>query len=84
MVISQVNKDLDCTSEKRDANYTKVHKLEAKFDGIKYHHAVREFNVAADVLANLGSKRVNVLGGVFIQGLLKTNVNDSTIDEPSC
>ena len=62
VVISQVNKEWDCTKEKMDAYCTEVRKLEAKFDGIEYHHILRDYNVAADVLAKLDSKWALVPG----------------------
>ena len=49
-----------------EAYCSEVRKLEAKFDGIEYHHILRDYNVAADVLAKLGSKRALVPGGVFV------------------
>ena len=74
--------DWDCTKEKMEAYCSEVRKLEAKFDGIEYHHILRDYNVAADVLAKLGSKRALVPSGVFVQGLLKPTVPDPLVDEP--
>jgi hypothetical protein len=48
-----------------------VRKLEAHFEGLEFHHVCHENNMAADVLSNLGSKRVLVPTGVFVQDLRK-------------
>ena len=69
MVINQVNKDWDCTKETMDAYCAEVRKLEKHFQGLEIHHVVRDLNVAADVLAKLGSDRAQVLAGVFIKEL---------------
>jgi hypothetical protein len=38
-----------------NAYYAEVHKLEAHFEGLEFHHVSRDNNVAADVLSKLGS-----------------------------
>jgi ribonuclease HI len=40
LVINQLNKDWDTTSEKMDAYYKEIKKLEGKFYGIEYTHVV--------------------------------------------
>ena len=40
LVINQLNKDWSCSSEKMDAYYAEIKRLEGKFYGIKYHHVV--------------------------------------------
>jgi ribonuclease HI len=55
LVINQLNKDWDTTSEKMDAYCKEIRKLEAKFYGIEYTHMVRDKNKAADELSKLGS-----------------------------
>ena len=52
-----------------DAYYAEVRKLEKHFQGLEIHHVVRDLNVAADVLAKLGSDRVQVPAGVYVQEL---------------
>ena len=37
-----------------------IRKLEAHFYGLEFHHVLRDYNVAADVLSKLGSKRALV------------------------
>ena len=60
VVIQQANKDWECTKEKMDAYYREIHKLEAMFYGLEFHHVPRDDNVAADVMSKLGSKRALV------------------------
>ena len=55
LVINQLNKDWDTTSEKMDACCKAIRKLEGKFYGIEYTHAVQDKNQAADALSKLGS-----------------------------
>jgi len=40
LVINQANKDWSYSSEKMDAYYAEIRKLEGKFYGIEYHHVV--------------------------------------------
>jgi hypothetical protein len=54
IITSQVNKDWDCTKETMDAYWTL---LEKNFQGLEILHVVRDLNVAANVLAKLGSDR---------------------------
>jgi ribonuclease HI len=55
LVIYQLNKDWDMTSEKMDAYCKEIRKLEGKFYGIEYTHVVQDKNQAADELSKLGS-----------------------------
>ena len=55
LVINQLNKDWDTTSEKMDAYCKSIRKLEGKFYGIEYIHMIRDKNQAADALSKLGS-----------------------------
>jgi len=66
VVIQQVNKDWDCTQVKMDAYCKEIRKVEARFYGLEFHHVLRDYNVAADVLSKLGSNRALVLAGVFV------------------
>ena len=74
MVINQVNEDWDCTKETMDAYYAKVRKLEKHFQGLEIHHVVRDLNVAADVLAKLGSDRAHVPAIIFVEELLVPSI----------
>ena len=44
LVINQVNKDWFYSSEKVDAYYAEIRKLEGKFYSSEYHHVVRDQN----------------------------------------
>jgi ribonuclease HI len=55
LVINQLNKDWDMTSEKMNAYCKEIRKLEGKFYGIKYTHVVRDKNKAANEFSKLGS-----------------------------
>jgi hypothetical protein len=52
-----------------DTYYAKVCKLEKKFQGLEILHVLRDSNVAADILAKLGSDRAKVPPGVFVEEL---------------
>jgi ribonuclease HI len=74
LVINQLNKDWDTTSEKMDAYRKEIRKLEGKFYGIEYSDVVRDRNQAANALSKLGSSRAQVPHGVFVQDLLKPSI----------
>jgi ribonuclease HI len=69
VVINQVNKSWDHNKENMDAYCLEVRKLENKFYGLKFHHIIRDNNVAADILSKLGSTRAQVPAGVFVNEL---------------
>jgi hypothetical protein len=54
-----------------------VRKLENKFSGLKVHHVIREHNVGADILSELGSTHAQVPAGVFIQELKQPSIKSS-------
>ena len=74
VVINQVNKEWECSSDSMSAYHDEVRKLESNFHGLEFHHVVREHNMATDVLSTLGSKRSQVSSGIFVQGLQKPTV----------
>jgi ribonuclease HI len=55
VVISQINKDWDCSTDSMGKYCTAVRKLEDKFEGLEFHHVERDRNAAADALSKLGS-----------------------------
>jgi ribonuclease HI len=67
VVISQINKEWDCSSDSMGKYCTVVRKLEDKFEGLEFHHIERDRNTTADVLSKLGSSRIQVPPGVFVQ-----------------
>jgi hypothetical protein len=85
LVINQLNKDWDTTSEKMDAYYKEIRKLEGKFYSIEYTHVVRDKNQAANELSKLGSSRAKVPHGVFVQDLVKPSIKeeeDHVVEKP--
>jgi hypothetical protein len=67
VVISQVNKDWDCSTDSMDSYCATVRMLEDKFEGLEFHHIERDHNAAADALSKLGSNRGQDPSGVFVQ-----------------
>jgi hypothetical protein len=67
VVISQVNKDWDCSTDLMNRYCAAVRKLEDKFEGLEFHHMERDHNASADALSKLESSRAQVPPGVFIQ-----------------
>jgi ribonuclease HI len=85
LVINQLNKDWDTTSEKMDAYCKEIRKLEGKFYGIEYTHVVRDKNQAVDELSKLGSSQAQVPHGVFVQDLVKPSIKeevDQVVEKP--
>ncbi|XP_066391924.1 uncharacterized protein [Miscanthus floridulus] len=76
LVINQLNKDWSCSSEKMDAYCAEIRKLEGKFYSIEYHHVVRDQNQPAGHLSKIGSSRVPVSPGVFVQDLLVPSIKE--------
>jgi ribonuclease HI len=69
VVINQVNKSWDRNKENMDAYYLEVRKLENKFCSLKFHHVIRDNNVAANVLSKIGSTRAQVPAGICVHEL---------------
>jgi ribonuclease HI len=76
LVINQLNKDWDTTSEKMDAYCKEIRKLEGKFYGIEYTHVVQGKNQAAGELSKLRSSQAQVPHSVFIQDLVKPSIKE--------
>jgi ribonuclease HI len=77
VVINQVNKDWDCTKNNMDAYCAEVRKLDKNFQGLEILHVLRDSNIAADVLAKLGSNRAKVPPGVFVEELSSPSIKQS-------
>jgi hypothetical protein len=63
VVISQVNKDWDCSTDSMNKYCTTVWKIEDKFEGLEFHHVERDHNAVADALSKLGSSQAQVSPG---------------------
>jgi ribonuclease HI len=81
VVISQINKEWDCSSDSMGKYRTAVQKLEDKFEGLEFHHVERDRNTAADVLSKLGSSRTQVPPGVFVQEILRPSISLDRAEE---
>ena len=51
-----------------------VLKMSARFEGLEFHHVVRENNQAADILARIGTRRDTVPPNIFLERLFKPSV----------
>ena len=49
-------------------------KMSARFEGLEFHHVVRENNQAADILARIGAKRDPVPPNIFLERLFKPSM----------
>jgi ribonuclease HI len=67
VVISQINKDWDCSTNSMGKYYVAIRKLVDKFEGLEFHHVERDRNAAADKLSKLQSSRAQVPPGIFVQ-----------------
>jgi hypothetical protein len=81
VVISQINKEWDCSSDSMGKYCAAVRKLEDKFEGLEFHHVERDRNTAADVLSKLGSSRAQVPPGVFVQEILQPSISMDQTEE---
>jgi hypothetical protein len=57
-----------------DAYCAEVRKLEKNFEGLEILHVVHDLNVAADVLAKLGSDRAQVPPCMFVEELTSPSI----------
>jgi ribonuclease HI len=81
VVISQINKEWDCSSDSMGKYCTAVRKLEDRFEGLEFHHVERVRNTAADVLSKLGSSRTQVPPGVFVQEISHPSISLDQAEE---
>jgi hypothetical protein len=81
VVISQINKEWDCSNDSMGKYYTAVRKLEDKFEGMEFHHVERDHNTTADALSKLGSSRTQVPPGVFVQEALHPSISLDQVEE---
>jgi ribonuclease HI len=81
VVISQINKDWDCSTDSMGKYCTVVRKLEDKFEGLEFYHMERDRNAAADTLSKLGSSRAQVPLGVFVQEVSRPSIPSDQAEE---
>ena len=66
IAISQINGDFDAKDPKMAAYRNAILKMSARFEGLEFHHVVRENNQTADILARIGDKRDPVPPNIFL------------------
>jgi ribonuclease HI len=66
VVIIQVNKDCDCSTDLMGNYYVAVRKIEDKFESMEFHHIERDRNAAVDTLSKLGSSRAQARPDIFV------------------
>jgi ribonuclease HI len=81
VVISQINKDWDCSTDSMGKYCATVRKLEDKFEGLEFHHVERDRNAAADALSKLGSSRARAPPGIFIQEISQPSNLTGQVEE---
>ena len=81
VVISQINKEWDCSNDSMGKYCIAVRKLEDKFEGLEFHHVERDLNAAADALSKLESSRAQVPPGVFIQEVPRPSISLDRAEE---
>jgi ribonuclease HI len=81
VVISQINKEWDCSNDSMGKYCTAVRKLEDKFEGLEFHHVERDRNTAADAWSKLGSSRTQVPPGIFVQEVLNPSISLDRVEE---
>ena len=70
------------------AYHNVVLKMSARFEGLEFHHVVRENNQVADILARIGAKRDPVPPNIFLERLFKPSLvgegeTDNTSPDPN-
>jgi transposase InsO family protein len=81
VVISQINKEWDCSNDSMKKYCSAVRKLEDKFEGLEFHHVERDCNTAANALSKLGYSRTQVPLGVFVQEVLHPSITLDWVEE---
>jgi ribonuclease HI len=81
VVISQINKEWDCSNDSMGKYCTAVRKLEDKFEGLEFHHVERDRNTTIDILSKLGSSRTQVPPGVFVQEIPHPSISPDQVEE---
>jgi hypothetical protein len=81
VVISQINKEWDCSNDSMGKYCSAVQKLEDKFECLEFHHVERDRNTTADALSKLGSSQTQVPPGVFVQEVLHPSISLDRVEE---
>jgi hypothetical protein len=81
VVISQVNKDWDCSTDSMGNYCDAVRKIEDKFEGLKFHHIERDRNATTYTLSKLGSSQAQAPLGIFVQEIQQPNITLGLAEE---
>jgi ribonuclease HI len=81
VVINQVNKDWDCSTDSMGKYCAAMRKLEDKFEELEFHHMERDHNAAVDALSKLGSSRAQVPPGIFVQEIQQPSIATDQVEE---
>jgi hypothetical protein len=81
VVISQINKDWDCSTDSMGKYHAAVRKLEDKFKGLEFYHMERDRNAAAEALSKLGSSRAQAPPRIFIQEISQPSILSGQAEE---
>jgi hypothetical protein len=81
VVISQINKDWDCSTDSMGRYYAAIRKLEDKFEGLEFHHVESDRNTTANALSKLGSSRAQAPLGVFVQEISQPSILSDQMEE---
>jgi ribonuclease HI len=81
VVISQINKECDCSNDSMGKYCAAVRKLEDKFEGLEFHHVEIDRNAATDALSKLGSSRTQVPPRAFIQEVPRPSSTSDQAEE---
>jgi ribonuclease HI len=81
VVISQINKEWDCSNDSMGKYCAAVRKLEDKFEGLEFHHVQRDRNATAYALSKLGSNRAQVQPGIFVQEVPRPSISLEQVEE---
>jgi hypothetical protein len=83
LIAQQVMKECDATCANMIAYRAMYDKLEGDFEGCEVMHIARESNEEADNLANIGSKCLPILPGVFFEEIFKRSVKIKLVIDPA-
>jgi ribonuclease HI len=81
VIISQINKDWDCSTDSMGKYCVAVRKLEDKFEGLEFHHMERDRNAATDALLKLGSSQAQAPPGIFVQEIKQPSIITDQMEE---
>jgi ribonuclease HI len=81
VVISQINKDWDCSTDSIGKYCAAVRKVEDKFEGVEFHHVERDRNAIADALSKLGSSQAQAPPEIFVQEISQPSILSGQAEE---